>query len=446
MISAGENTADVAALAFRAYVKDRRIVIADASSVSRANLAQTLVNLGAKSANLALSSSYADAEAEIARTKPQIVVCDYDLGNQRGLDLLQRQRTCNEGSKDTLFVLVTGNSSQTAVARAAEEDVDTYILKPFTAAVLRASLIRAALAKSIPNEYARTIDEGKKLLAANQFDDALKAFERAISLDQAPALACFYFGQTQLMKQATEVAEDSYNKGLTYNRIHYKCMVGLFDLFMSQKRHIDAYETVKRISQYFPANPARLNSVLKLAIMTQSYDDVEKYYQMFTKLDERNDEIIKHVCAALVVCGKYYLQKNFKSRAIELFNKAAVTAGGRVKILQEIIFALVEHKLGKDAQVFIQRFPPETHETSTYLALELLIADQLVENVGVVLQKARALVSQGIHDPIISEILIRRSVEAGFQDTAENEARAAAQRYPDQKNFFERLPRSKPKA
>ena len=66
-----------------------------------------------------LASSIADAEQEIQKRKPNIVVAESTFGKQSGLDLLQRQRENNPESKNCLFILLTGNSSQSAVARAA---------------------------------------------------------------------------------------------------------------------------------------------------------------------------------------------------------------------------------------------------------------------------------------------------------------------------------------
>ncbi|MGZ3709582.1 MAG: response regulator, partial [Bdellovibrionota bacterium] len=121
---------------FSKFLAVNSVVIADSSSTSRSYLANLLVKMGAKTSSIGLASSFEDALEEIARVKPKIIICDYDLEKRCGLDLLQEQRKQNPDAKDRLFILVTGNSSQTAVARAAEEDVDTYIIKPFTAETL----------------------------------------------------------------------------------------------------------------------------------------------------------------------------------------------------------------------------------------------------------------------------------------------------------------------
>ena len=429
---------DNASEAFQQFIGDKKILIADASGVSRANLAKVFNSLGVKAGSMTLVGSYDEAETAIKESRPQVVVCDYDLGSKCGLDLLQKQRFNNQESKESLFILVTGNTSQTAVARAAEEDVDTYILKPFTADSLKKSIVKAAITKKHPSEYLDTIEKGKDDLAQGKVQEAMMKFAMAMRMDPTPSLACFYFGQASLMKESIKDAEGSYTKGLNFNKIHYKCMVGMYELLMSQKRYDQAYDVVKRMSHYFPANPQRLTAVLRLAIMTASYQDVERYYQIFTKIDDRNDEIIKYICAALVVCGKHYLNTNYSGRGLELFQKAAVSASGRTRVLREIIIALVDKGLINETDPYMKRFPGDSRNLADYLACTLMIADKSVA-ATVVVEKARQMIAKGVHDPAIYKILIRRSVEVGLKPAAEELIRTAVTKWPDEKAEFSSL-------
>lgn len=428
------------AAVFATYIKDKKILVADASATARASIHASLTQMGATGNNIVLAGSYSEAAQEIINTKPQVVICDYDLGQRCGLELLQQQRVQNPDSKQSLFILVTGNTSQTAVARAAEEDVDTYIIKPFTAGILRSSIMKCALAKIRPSEYVVTINAGKAQLTEGKTDESMETFKKAATLDPAPSLAYFYFGHANVVKEVTETAEGSFNKGLAYNKIHYKCLVGLFDILMKQKRHHEAYDAVKKISQYFPANPQRLTQVLKLAIITQSYDDVERYYQVFTRIDERSEETIKYICAALVVCGKYYLQKKIPSRAQELFTKAAATASGRGKILKEIILPMLEYGMAKEAETYLKRFPPDQQSGVDFLALDFLIKDKIADNPSLSIALGRALISKEIAEPNMYETLIKRHIEGGLFDAAQSLIDQALKKWPDEKRRFDPLP------
>src|SRR5206468_1891405 len=106
--------------------------------------------------------------------------------------------------------------------------VDTFIIKPYTLETLKRTLTTAAIAKLYPNEYVRTIEAGKALLFKGEVDAALTEFNKATKLDPKPALAYFYKGQAEQLKSAVEDASKDYKQGLNYNKIHYKCLIGLY--------------------------------------------------------------------------------------------------------------------------------------------------------------------------------------------------------------------------
>ena len=419
---------------FKKYLVNKKILVVDPSSSARGGIFKIFSDLGATTQQIVLANNYITAEEEIKTHKPDIVMAEYDLGKSCGLELLQQQRANNPDSKKCLFVLLTGNTSQSAVARSAEEDIDAYILKPFTPEVLRRTLMTTALAKIKPSEYNVKIDEAKALLVENKIDEAEKLLNEAVAMDAKPSLALYYLGQVKFMRQMMDQAEGSYKTGLGFNKIHYKCLVGLYDLLMSAKKHEDAYEVVKRVSQYFPANPKRLAEVLRLAIMNQKYEDVEKYYSVFCNIDERSDTLIRYVCAALVVCGKYYLQTNNRSRAFELFQKAAVTSAGRTNILKEIVQSLVDFELAKEAADFLGRFPAEAQGGAEYSLLKFQVTD-LSGTPSTVIAMGKELIAKGFVDENLYDIMIRRARQANSPSLVENLVYEAAAKFPQSTRF-----------
>lgn len=426
--------------AFEKFIATKRILIADPSAASRSGLFTVFKELGAQPSDVVLVNSFAQAHQQIAEVKPQIVVAEFEFGKRCGLDLLQRQREQRPAeTKDSIFVVVTGNTSQTAVARAAEEDIDAYILKPYTSDTVRRTLIKACVEKINPSVYYMHIDTGKVHMAEGRLEEAEKEFVRASELDPAPALAHYYIGQVKVMRAVMEQARGSYETGLNFNRIHYKCMVGLYELFMSQHKHVEAYDVVKRISQYFPANPKRLAEVLRLAVVNGKYEDIEKYYSTFVNIDERDENLIKYVCAALIVCGKYYLSTNLgHQRAIELFTKAAATGSGRLKVLREIILSLLEYNLQKEAKTFLTKFPPDSFSSDEFLLMRFLVMNTEGPP-SLIIENGRTLLAKGIVDEHLYAVMIRRSLEARLPEVADDYLQQAIKNFPDKREHFERL-------
>lgn len=423
---------------FGEYLASQRIFVVDTSSASRARLAKTLCDLGAKMHQINLYSDFPTAEAALPQINPKVLVTDYYLGGRSGFDLIEMQKKLQKGEKDNLSILVTANSTQSTVARAAEEDVDTFILKPYTIDSFTATLINASMAKLFPSQYIKLINEGKELLVAANPDAAMQLFEKAKELDPKPTLACFYLGQAEAMKKAMEEARGEYQEGLSHNSIHFKCLVGLFDLLMERGELKEAYNIVKRIAQYFPANPKRLSTVLRLAVTTHNFEDIENYYKIFVDLDERSDELVRHICSALIVTGKHFLMRQAEQQALASFEKAAVSAAGRTAYFRWIIENLLDYGLVKQAEEQLKRFPADTQEQPDFLASKFLVSDrQVVPTLSVTL--GREVLNKGVQNVRVHLALIKRLIECKIFEQAEALIQEGLAFWPEKEVEFKSL-------
>jgi CheY-like chemotaxis protein len=437
-----ENPGEKQTRLFRTFFQKRKIMIVDPESFSRAALAQVLIDLGASMHQIQLVSNYAEAHSMLmGGSRPDILLSDFDLDNGCcGLDLLATIRRKKVDTSQSLFILVTGNTSQAAVARAAEEDVDGYLLKPYTADGIRLALMKYATEKIYPSDYQLKIREGKRKLEEEELDEAMSLFEEAMSLDQRPSLACFYQGFTEEARKTLARAEKDYDQGLSFNHIHYKCMLGLFDLYTRENRHKDAYAIAQRLARYFPASPERLATVLKLAVLNEAFEDIERYYRLFCNLNQRNEMLVRYVCAALIVCGKYFLQQQKLQRAIELFERAKATGARNPKFLREIALALLAVGQAEQAWIFIEAYPAAAQATPEYRALRYA-ATEGRSPVGASIADGRRLVAEGIREYILYLTLIRRSIEAGFVEHASQLVADAVKLWPEKEQDLLRVQR-----
>ena len=111
--------------------------------------------------------------------------------------------------------------SRTAVAKAAEEDVDSFIIKPYTLQSIQDNLLSTIYTKLKPSPYIQKIEEGKARIFEQNYDAAIVVLKEAIFLHPKPSLALFYIGQAQYFKREKEEAKDKYHEGLEFNSIHY---------------------------------------------------------------------------------------------------------------------------------------------------------------------------------------------------------------------------------
>jgi tetratricopeptide (TPR) repeat protein len=403
------------------YLSHYAVLIVDKNSSSRNRLLKVMVDLGTKRHMIHTAGSVSEAETILKSNTIGLVLSDYAVTGGSGFDLFKMVRShISPDNKKLCLILVTSNISQTAVAKAAEEDVDSFIIKPYTLQSIQENLLSTISAKIQPSNYVVKIEEGKTFLEAGDYSKALSTFESALALHQRPSLALFYMGQTQYLMSEQTQAIGKYNKGLSYNSIHFKCLVGLYEIFMRDKKYVEAYQVVKKVAKYFPANPDRLTQIIRLAIVTENYEDIESYYEIFTQLDERNAELINYIGAGLYVAGKWYMMAGHANKALVLFEKIAVSCSEFSKFLRAIVSTLVEHKRTADAQKYMQRFPAGSMDGEDYVVSEYLIKFYSSQaDTGGAIKHGIELYNRNIRDYNCLKVMVEAMVKEGLKDKAE---------------------------
>jgi len=398
---------------FKEFITKNGVLVVDKNPSSRSRLLKIMCDLGAKRTNVHTASSIKEAEEIINSKNIGVVLSDYFVSGGSGFDLFKMIREKEPLRKDLCLVLVTGNVSQTAVAKAAEEDVDSFILKPFTVDSIQNSLITTITNKIKPNPYFTRIDEGKILIEEGKYDDAIKKLKSAVSLNLKPSLAQFYIGQAEYLKEQAENAIGSYNKGLEFSNIHYKCLVGLYQIFIKNEKYDDAYHVVKKIAKFYPANPDRLMEIIRLTVKTSNFEDMKTYYEIFTALDERPSTVVKYVGAGLYVAGKYYLKKNDLDKALQYFDNVAVSCSEFPKFIRAIISTLVECDKADHASKYLSQFAVETKNDEDYMVSDYLVTSKTINDMNLLIRSGLDLYNNNVRDYFCMKFLVEAMKKSG---------------------------------
>jgi CheY-like chemotaxis protein len=401
---------------FKQFLEENEVLIVDKNPSSRNRLLKTIYDLGAKRHMIHTTGNLSEAQEVIATKKIGIVLSDYFIGGGSGFDLFKIIRDKDPGNKNLCLVLVTSNISQTAVAKAAEEDVDSFIIKPYTIQSIQENLISTVVAKIRPSDYIQKIEEGKDFIAAGNYSEALSVLKVAMNMHPKPALALFYIGQAEYLKNHVDEASGSYNDGLSFNNIHYKCLVGLYEIFMREEKFTEAYQVVKKIAKYFPANPDRLAQIVRLAIRTNNYEDMQMYYEIFTSLEVRTQTLMNYIGAGMYVAGKHCLLQNNVEGAMQFFDNIAVSCSEFTKFLRAIVSVLVDHNMHKDAEKFLLRFDAEAKLTDDYLVSEFLVTSRTNPEPGFIIKMGLEIYNRKIRDYKCMYALIDAMVRGGYKN------------------------------
>ena len=302
------------------------------------------------------------------------------------------------------------------MAKAAEEDVDSFIIKPYTIQIIHESLINAVNAKIYPSAYVMKIEEAKIAMNDARFDEATIILKDAMTMHSRPALALFYMGQVEYMRRALNEAEGNYSKGLSYNNIHFKCLIGLYELFMQENKYQEAYQVVKKVAKFFPANPDRLTQIVRLAIQTEHYDDMLFYYDIFTTLDERSKVLVNYIGAGLYIAGKHQLINGNVPEALKCFDCVAVSCSEFTKFLRAMITVLVENNLAAEAETFLTRFHAGSLDHEDYLVSEYLVFSSMNKDPNFSVRRGLDLYNKKIRDFLCMREMIRAMQTSGVKE------------------------------
>jgi DNA-binding NarL/FixJ family response regulator len=186
------------------YSKKRFLVIDD-QPLARDALRTIAQMLGAFAVEFA--SNYQDAIFRIRNNAPDIILCDYELGDGRsGQQLLEELRRFNLLPDECIFMMVTGEQSYEQVVSAVELVPDDYIIKPFAPDKLMLRLDRIMEKKNFFAAYYREkrrqeFANALAILQAQRDSEAGRPYRFEILRQQA---------EVQLASGASEAAEATY--------------------------------------------------------------------------------------------------------------------------------------------------------------------------------------------------------------------------------------------
>jgi CheY-like chemotaxis protein/predicted Zn-dependent protease len=135
-------------------------------------LRESLRSLGAK--NIDQAASGGEAIGLLARTRYDVVLCDFNLGDgKNGQQVLEEARVRNLLLPSSVWMMVSAEKSVESVMGAAEHQPDAYLVKPITEGVLLTRLNRAWHRKQVFRPIDQAYAEKEYLRAARLCDELI---------------------------------------------------------------------------------------------------------------------------------------------------------------------------------------------------------------------------------------------------------------------------------
>lgn len=116
-----------------------KVLIVDDFSTMRKIVRNIIKQLGFK--NIIEADDGKSAVKELKKGKVDLILCDWNMPEMSGIDLLKTVRSDDE-LKDTPFVMITAEAQKDNILEAVKEGVSNYIVKPFTAETISEKLTK----------------------------------------------------------------------------------------------------------------------------------------------------------------------------------------------------------------------------------------------------------------------------------------------------------------
>ena len=323
------------------YLAEVKCLIVEPSAPFLQNITACLVELGAKKQNIEYAVRFEDALIVAQKSLPKLVVMEYQIGEKFGLELVELIDK-QVGEQNRIAVFATRVSSDSAVAEAAEEQVDAFILKPFSMNDFRIKIEEAIQRKAAPSPYHQKIRSGKSAIASREWDKAIQEFEAAKELSEKPSLAYYYSGLVTEKLKGIAIAIGEYKLGLNITPLHYKCLVGEFDALYNDKKFVEAYQLVQDIRANYPVSPQRFGKILVTAVYSKNLNDLPELYKIFQSFSNRPRELVKITTATLKLAAKVMLKENNKERAFQYYEMGSIASQLSWEYMSEAVRDLIK--------------------------------------------------------------------------------------------------------
>ena len=222
-----------------------------------------------KAAMIQQFSSGSEAIDFLGATSVDLLVIDSQLEDMDGFKFLKLLRL-NMNLKDTPVVMVTGEGQKERVLEAIAAGVDGYVLRPYSVETFQRHMLRALKMDRLAEIEDAQLHEGKRLLAAGNYEEAIEAFEELIS-EENQAQKYYDMGCKYLVKQKYGQAIIAFKKAVKINELFAEAYRGLAEAYKG-KGDLDGYKSYLQKAAETFAHFNRMEETKELFIEVLKYD------------------------------------------------------------------------------------------------------------------------------------------------------------------------------
>ncbi len=318
------------------------------------------------------------ADGTFGAKHPSLVICDLNLGETNGFDVLERIRARNLGS-DIPVLMVTGEANRDDIVKSVDLGANDYLLKPFQPEDLERKVVKLLEAFVAPEPLLQKIRTTEKLLLEGEYMNALHPLGEAIAIDAGHPRVRFLHAFAHAKTGRPGLAEKTLEKLITEQPGNFRATALLADLRLAAGRVGEATRLMEQELQYNGKQPGRRVQLARILLTQKKAEESIEHCRKALLLDQRLGEALLTMGHAQVLSGNidkgiYYFKRlrryHLDSRdALE----AIVATCERIKDLKRAEYALRDERAAN----------PDHPDATLLLARVYLMQDKLDEAVAI---------------------------------------------------------------
>lgn len=310
---------------------DASILIIDDKASARRSLRNLLWRLGYH--KVLESGNGQDALYQLLVNDVDLVMCDLVMPEMGGVEVLRALRD-NEELKKVCFIMVTGERDQASVAEVVEEELDAYILKPFSVEVLESKIEQALARKTAPPQIELHLNLGQAYLKSRRFEEAENEFAKALAISHNSPRAMYNLGVLREMQGDAGAAERLYLTAVGLSPMFIKSHEALAVLY--EKRG-DLTLAAHHLQKAVEISPKRTERQFRLGLTLMKSGQAGKAKPVFktavTQSQEEHSDLVRQV-------GDVYLEAGMVEEAQEILQQGLLANPRDIHLYNRLGIAL----------------------------------------------------------------------------------------------------------
>ena len=419
------------------YLEDKKILILERSKSFGDLARKALIELGANSEQISVAKDKASS-VKFIKEDPDIVLCDYQTASPHSLSFLRDHINKGHVRRERLFVFLGSKVSGAEILKAAQEDVDGFILKPCSAQKFKGSIEKIIREKQNPSKYKFLLESAKALVKDGNFEFAENIIRGAIPEHEKPCGALAVLGEIFEATDRAELAEETYELGLSHCPYHLTCLNRSMQLHIKHEHFEDAWENFQVLQSKYPLDEDKLGLGFDLAFRTGNFLEINDLFAIYKTLEQPGKDLRLKVSQALLATGRHFAMKDQVASAVKFFKWSLLVAKNSEAALEIIVDSLIATSSKKTALPFMKLYPVAKMKTAKFsewefqLSMEQHTADQIID-------LGRSLIQAGnASEGVFKEVLLKLK-ELGRDSATDNILQKAYEAFPDKKQEFAQL-------